>query len=270
MKALLITFFLALTVGVAYGVVPDYLTPSSSETTPSFNARIGQLLSAHMVLTGSTPIPDEARLNITTQVDRPRIEVIIDGDLMQYGLPELEIALPPEGVNNIEIFVFGVAPEVSIETDIVLLDVKTYVKYKGEEGVYQDDGRLPLTVSNIEITGALESINSAKSKLATAVNTVDTLKAAGIGTAPLEAKLENARKLLKNAEALYEKEDIQLAQSTAQSAIKILDEVVSEAGKLQAKKETRTDVTKIGLIGLGILVVAALLIFLFKRREELG
>lgn len=270
MKAVFILFFLALSAGVAHGVVPDYLKASSSEATPSYTAKIDQLVNAHMVLTGSTPVPDEARLNITTQVNRPRIEVIIDGKLEQYGVPELEITLPPDGVKSVEIFVFGVAPEVSKETRITLLDVKTYVKYKGEEGVYQDDGRLSVTVSNVVISGAVEAIDSAKRKLETAEKSVGDLKAKGISTAPLEAKLKNAEDLISTAEALYEKEDIGLAKSTAESAIKILDEVTTEADKLRTTKETTRDITKYALIGVGILVIAGLLFLFMRRREELG
>lgn len=271
MKAVITTlFFLALSAGAAYGVVPDYLKASSSEVTPSYTAKIGQLINAHMVLTGGTPVPDEARLNITTQVGRPRIEVVIDGKLEQYGIPQLEIALPPEGVKSVEIFVFGVAPEVTKETKIGVLDVKTYVKYKGEEGVYQEDGRLSLTVSNIVISGTVEALETAKRKIETAKKTVADLRVSGAATAPLEAKIENAETVLKTADTLYEKGDIELAKSTAESAIKILDEVVSDAGKLKATKETRGSLTKYGLAAVGIIVVAGLLLFVLRRREELG
>jgi hypothetical protein len=163
-----------------------------------------------------------------------------------------------------------VAPEVSKETSIALLDVKTYVKYKGEDGVYQDDGRLSLIVSNVVITGAVDAIDRAKRKLETAEKSVGDLKAAGINTATLEAKLKNVEDLLSTAEALYEKEDIELAKSTAESAIKILDEVVFEAGTLKVTKETKSSLMKYGLIGVAVIAIAGLLLLFMRRREELG
>jgi hypothetical protein len=262
--------FLALSAGLTYGVALDYLQATASEVTPSYTARIGQMVNARMVLEGTTPLPEEARLSIETQVDRPRIEVTIDGKLEQYvDTTTVEIPLAAEGVKDIEIVVFGVAPEVSKEAKITMLDVKTYVKYKGEEGVYQEDGRLLLTVSNIQITGAVEAIDSAKRKLESAENSVADLKSAGVNTVALEAKLKNARGILNTAEALYEKGDIELAKRSAESAISILDEVASDVSKLKTTKETKSDITQYGLVAVAVLVIVGLVLLFRKKREEL-
>jgi uncharacterized protein (DUF1778 family) len=150
-----------------------------------------------------------------------------------------------------------------------MLDVKTYVKYKGEEGVYQEDGRLLLTVSNIQITGAVEAIDSAKRKLESAENSVADLKSAGVNTVALEAKLKNARGILNTAEALYEKGDIELAKRSAESAISILDEVASDVSKLKTTKETKSDITQYGLVAVAVLVIVGLVLLFRKKREEL-
>jgi hypothetical protein len=272
MKAvfLAIVAVLILSPGLGYAVVPDYLKPVFSEVTPTYTAKIGQLVNARLVLEGTTPVPDEARLNISTSAARPRIEVTINGKLEQYGIPEIEIPLPAEGVKEIEIFLYGVAPEVTKETKVALLDVKTYVKYKGEEGVYQEDGKLMLTVTNVIISGAVEAIDSARRKLDLLERKVSDLKQTGANVAALESKLKNARGILKTAETLYEKGEIELARDSAESALRVLDEVSMEAGKIETTRETQRDIKRYGLLALGILIVGTLVLLLRKRREELG
>jgi hypothetical protein len=217
-------------------------------------------------------LPEEARLNISTSVVSPRVEIIINGQMVdRLGESEFEITLPSEGVEEVEIILSkGFTPEVAKKTTVVLLDVKTYVKYKGEKGVYQEEAKLMIPVSNIVISGAVESIDSANRKLETAEKSVGDLKASGINTASLEAKLKNIEDILSTAEALYEKEDIELAKSTAESAIKILDEVVFEAGTLEVTKDTKSSLVKYGLIGIVVIVIAGLLLLFMRRREELG
>lgn len=261
---------LILSPGPGYGAIPDYLKPVFSEVTPTYTAKIGQLVNARLVLEGTTPIPEEARLNISTGAARPRIEVVIDGTLEQYGIPEVEIPLPAEGVEKIEIFLYGVAPEVTKETKIPLLDVQTYVKYKGEEGVYQQDGKLMLTVTNVIISGAVEAIDNAKNRLDLLEEKVSDLKQAGANVAPLESKLKNARDILETAETLYEKGEIELARSSAESALKVLDEVSTEASKIETTRETQKDIKRYGLLALGILIIGTLVLLFRKRREELG
>ena len=263
---------LILGVGTGYAIVPNYLKVTYEEVNPLGTAKIGQLVNARLILNGTTPLPEEARLNISTSVVSPRVEVIINGQMVdRLGESEFEITLPSEGVEEVEIILSkGFTPEVAKKTKVVLLDVKTYVKYKGEKGMYQEDGKLMITVSNIVISGAVEAIDSAKRKLETAEKSVGDLKATGINTASLEAKLKNIEDLLSTAEALYEKEDIELAKSTAESAIKILDEVVFEAGTLKVTKDTKSSLVKYGLIGIVVIVIAGLLLLFMRRREELG
>lgn len=255
---------------LSYAAVPDYLKPEYSEVTPTTVAKPGQPVGARLVLKGTTPVPDEARLNISTGAARPRIEVVINGELQRYGSPEVEIPLPSEGVKEIEIFLYGVAPEVTKETDIPLLDVKTFVKYKGEAGVYQAERKLLLTVTNVVISEAVGAIDKAKAKLSLLESKISGLKAAGADVAPLETKLENARNIIKTASALYDKGEIELARDTAESAAKILDEATAEADKIETTKETKQDIRKYGLVALGIIILGALLLFLRKRRDELG
>lgn len=261
---------LILSVGPAYAVVPDYLKPVSSEVTPSYTAKIGQGVNARLVLEGTTPVPEEARLNISTSVARPRIEVTIDGKLEWYGTPELEIPLPAEGVKGIEIRVFGDAPEVTKETKVALLDVKTYVKYKGEEGVYQDDGKLVLTVSNVVISGAVEAINTAKSKLSLAQSLIETLRGRGIATKGIEDRLKEAETQIDLAESSYHEGRVEKATTQAELASKSLDRIIMDVNKLQASKETKSNLMKYGLVAAAIIFLAGLILLIRKRREELG
>lgn len=261
---------LMLFTAVGYGVVPDYLTATYSEITPTDKAKPGQPVGARLVLKGTTPVPDEARLNISTGATRPRIEVVINGQLEGYGASELEIPLPSEGVKEIEIYLYGVAPGVSKETAVPLLDVKTYVKYKGEPGVYQDEIRLDLIVTNVLISEAVEARDRAKTKLSMLEAKLSSLKALGVDVTALEAKLENARNIIKTADALYEKGEVELSRDAAESAIKILDEASLEAEKIEVTKETKQDIKKYGLLALGIIVVGAILLLIRRRREELG
>ncbi len=98
--ALLTFFIIAITMGVV-SAATDFLKATSSEVSPSTAARIGQPIAANMKLSGFTPYPEEATLEINVDVDRPRIEVIIDGEYDVYGLPQIKIPIASEGVKTI-------------------------------------------------------------------------------------------------------------------------------------------------------------------------
>ena len=273
MKAVVyITLLLAIiSFNPVYAIVPDYLTVHYTEVNPESVAEIGQLVNARIELKGSTPIPDEARLNISTGIERPRIEVNIDGDLKLYGDSEFEILLPSDGVEYIEIIIsFGLAPKVTKQTIINLLDVKTFVKFKGEEGVYQNDGQLSLAVSNIIISEALNAIDNANYELSSVEKALEDLNSIGIDTAALDYKLNTAKDLVKTAETLYEKDDIELSKNTADSAIIIMDEIMSDTDALKDTVKTKNNLFKYGLIGFGLTFFAIVLFLLMKKREELG
>jgi hypothetical protein len=272
MRAATIAFMAMLMMmpGLIHATVPDYLKPGFYEASPAQTAEINQLVSARLVLEGSTPVPDEARLNISTEAVRPRVEVVIDGKLETYGAPSIEIPLPSEGVKEVEIYLYGVAPKVTKETQIPLLDVKTYVKYKGEEGVYQEEKRLMVTVTNIVISGAVETINKAKMRLELMENRIASLRSSGADIGSIETKLENARSIIKTADALYKKGDVEIARDAAESALKVLDDVSAEADKIETAKETKQDIKRYGFIALGIIIFGALLLLFRKRRDELG
>ncbi len=258
--------------GVAQVGTPDYLEVTEYRVSPSISARIGDPVAAYMVLEKVGPIPVEAKLNISTDVVGLRGEVKINNKTEGFYSNNVELSLPPQpdGVRRIEIRLSGYAPKVEKLTDIKVLEVKTYVFYDNENKGYQEEKVIFLSVTNFVISGAVEAINSAKGKLETAEKAVGDLKAAGIRTSSLEDKLKNAKDLLSTAEALYKKGDVQLAKSNAESAMKILDEIVSEAGDLKAGKETKSNLARYGLIGVGIIVIAGLLFLLMRRREELG
>lgn len=266
----LVVVWLMIFPALSYAAVPDYLKPGYSEITPTYKAKPGQPVGARLILTGSTPVPDEARLNISTGAARSRLEVVVNGELERYGAPSVEIPLPSEGVTEIEIFLYGVAPKVTKETDVALLDVKTYVKYKGEPGTYQEEKKLLLTVTNVVISEALGARDKAKTKLSLLESKIAGLRVSGADVSSLEEKLENGRSIIKTADALYEKGEIELSRDAAESAIKILDDALAEADKIQTTKETKQDIKKYGLIALGIIIIGVLLLLFRKRREELG
>ncbi len=262
-------FFVIGTAGTAFATA-DYLKATSSEVSPSTTARSGQPIVANMKLKGFTPYPEEAELNISVEVDRPRIEVIIDGQYEGYGIPKVNIPLPSEGVKDIEIRVSGFAPPVTKLTTIKVLDVKTYVLYKGENGTYQDDGTLTLTVSDKEIIQTVAAIGEAWDRYNSVRLEIASLSERGINTVELEAELDDIKAQINLADDAHDnKEDIETAKLNADLALNSLDRLDDEV-KQMGGGPAPTEVKEYLIIAGVVIVALLLLIFLRGRREELG
>lgn len=270
MKKVIIILCILLSVGIASSTVPDYLkaTPDT-DVSPSGTARIEQPVVATMTLERIGTVPDVAKLKIVTDLDRPRTEVTIDDVTEDYGLKEFEITLSSEGVSEINIRIDGYAPKVEKQKDIKVLDVTTHVEYKGEDAEDQSDGTITLTVSDKEIRETVIAIEDAKDKLALAEAKIANLKESGVNTAELEAKIQNARELLDNAEALHEREEIDIAKSTAESASTILDGVILDAEKMGVGP-VPVDIKRYLVIAGAVIVVLILALLIKGKREELG
>ncbi len=269
---LFLTLFFSLLIGssIGYAAVDDYLAPSKSEVSPSTSARIDQPVTAVMVLKNIGVVPEEAKLNISTELTSPAFIINIDNETTERGAPEVELDLPSDGVKEITIRVSGFAPEVEKLTEIDVLNVKTYVKYKGEDGVYQDEGRLTLKISDVEIRETLREIDTAEAKLAEAESIVSSLKSKGVNTVSLESQIQTAKDLIENAKEGHERGQVDLAKSTATSASAILNQVISDAGQLGKEKKTEGNIKKYATIAGAVILVILVILFITKRREELG
>jgi hypothetical protein len=270
MKRLWVVLWIMLIgVGVVGSAVPDYLRAASTDISPSVSARIGQPVAANMVLKRVGIVPEEARLNITTELEAPRIEVRVDNTTEPYALGEVEVPLPLEGVSEIEIRVNGFAPPVEKLTDIKVLDVKTFVLYKGEEEQYQDEGTLTLRISTKEITEVVFAIDDAKALLTEAEGLIDDLKAKGVNTVDLEAELVDAKEQISRAEGEHDKGDIDNAKFLAEQAKKDLKRIISKAKEMGAGPAP-VDIKRYLTIAAAVIVVLIVALFLRGRREELG
>jgi hypothetical protein len=268
--ALVLFFSLLIGSSVGYGAVSDYLGTSKSEVSPTTSARIDQPVTAVMVLENIGVVPEEARLNISTELTSPEFIIDIDNETTRRGLSEFPLDLPSDGVKEITIRVSGYAPEVDRLTVIDVLNVNTYVKYKSEDGIYQDDGRLTLEISNVEIQETKREIYTAESKLTEAEGIVDSLKSQGVNTVSLESQIQTAKGLIDNANELHDRGQADLSKSTATSASAILDQVISDAGSLGKKETTEGNVKKYVTIAGAVILVILVVLFMKSRREELG
>ncbi len=262
-------------VGIAAAqAVPDYLRVIASEVNPTETARAGQLVNARILLKEVGIPPEEAVLNITTEVVRPRFQVITtfrtnETEYSDYGISPVSITLPSEGVSQIDITVTGTAPKVERLKTITVLDVKTFVRYKGTEGITQDEGVLSVQVSDIEIREALLVIEEAQSKLREATRKVDLLKAGGVDTADLEARIHDAETQINSAKRLHDEGRIELATTTAQLAVKSIDRIIVDADKL-AGPPAPSVIRRYLVIAAAVMVALLLIIIIKGKREELG
>ncbi|MFQ5815873.1 MAG: hypothetical protein ACE5G7_05195 [Candidatus Hydrothermarchaeaceae archaeon] len=266
---LLLVFYMIGNAGVAFAAT-DYLRATSSEVSPSTTARIDQPIVANVKLKGFTPYPEEATLDISVELARPRLEVIIDGEYQVYGLPEVEIPLPSEGVTDIEIRVSGFAPPVTKLTTIKVLDVKTRVRYKGENETTQDDGTLTLTISDKKIIETVTAIDDAWDEFNRIRLIIDSLKGKGVNTVELEAELQDIKAQINLAENAHNNGDIETAQLNADIALNSLDRLDDKAQQASRAGLAPTDIRRYLIIAGAVMVALLLVIFIRGRREELG
>ncbi|MEE8167274.1 MAG: hypothetical protein V3T58_00175 [Candidatus Hydrothermarchaeales archaeon] len=266
---LLALALVVVSIGVASAVVPDYLKPSDTKLDQT-TAKIGDLVAASMTLEKVGVVPEEAKLNYTTDLTSPRLEIQIDDAPPEtYGVQSYQIPLPVDGVRKIEIRISGWAPTVEKMTTITVLSINTYVKYKGDEPEWQDDGTLTLTVTDIEIKQTVTAIDDAWAKYNEARTKIDSLKAKGVATTELEAELQDARTQIDLAESAHENGEIETAKSNAQIATNALNRLLSKADEMGAGPAP-TDVKRYLTIAAAVIIVLLLAVIIRGRREELG
>lgn len=270
MKKVIIILCVLLGVGIVSAVAPDYLkaTPDT-DVSPSSSARIGQPVVATMTLERIGTVPDVAKLKIVTDLDKPRTEVTIDNETQDYGLKEFEITLSSEGVSKINIRIDGYAPQVEKETKINVIQVTTHVEYKGEDPEDQDDGAIKLTVADIEIKEAKSTLKDAWDKYAVARSKVQDLSDSGVNTAELEARLQQARELLDNADTQESQGDIESSKVLAEGASTILNDIILDAEK-SGVGPVPLDLRRYFVIAGAVIAVLIVALFIKGKREELG
>ncbi len=264
----LLVFFIIFNTGLAFAAT-DYLRATTSEVSPSISARVDQPIIATMKLNGFTPYPEEATLEIIVELERPRIEVIIDGEYEDYGLPQIQIPLPSEGVKEVEIRVNGFAPQVTKLTTITVLDVKTHVRYKGENETTQNDGTLTLTVSDKEILQTVSDIDDAWDEFNRVRLLIASLSGKGVNTVEVEAELQDIKAQINLADDAHQKGDIDTAQLSAEIALNSLTRLGAKVTGMGAGPAP-TDVKKYLTIAGAVILALLFFIFLRGRREELG
>jgi hypothetical protein len=269
MKKVIIILTVLLSMGIVSAASPDYLKASASDVSPSSSARIDQPVIATMSLERIGTVPEAAKLKIVTDLDSPRVEVTIDNVTEDYGLKENVITLSSEGVSEIDIRINGYAPRVDKQTDIKVIDVTTHVEYKGEDPEDQSDGSVTLTVSDTEIKEAKTTLDDAWDKYSVAQKKVEGLSDSGVNTAELEARLQQARELLDNADVQESQGDIESSKVLAQGATTILDRVILDAEK-SGVGPVPMDIKRYLVIAGAVIVVLIVALFIKGKREELG
>ena len=269
MKKAIIILTILLSVGIASAAAPDYLKASASDVSPSTSARIGQPVIATMSLERIGTVPEVAKITIVTELDSPRAEITIDNVTEDYGLKENVITLSTEGISQIDIRIDGYAPSVDKQTDIKVIDVTTYVEYKGEEAEDQSDGSVTLTVSDTEIKEAKTTLEDAWDKYAVARAKVQGLSDSGVNTAELEARLQSARDLLDKADEEEVEGDIDSSKTFAEGATTILNGVILDAEK-RGIGPVPLDLRRSLVIAGAVIVVLIVALFIKGKREELG
>lgn len=269
--AVVIGVILLVTAAVYAAGEIDYLNVTSSSINPKYTITAEDPLAATVTLERVSEIlPEASRLNITVWAVNPSITLNIDGNETFVNKNSIEISLPSEGVKKIVIDVSGKAPYVEKLTAFKVFDVKTYVKFTGTEGEYQDEISISLDVTKPKIEEALDAINRANGLSDEAEALIENLKSEGIGAADLEAQLADAKAILRHAETAHEGGRISEAKENADLAINAFNRVISDAGGLEAARESKSNVKKYGAAALAVVVIALLILFLQKRREELG
>lgn len=274
---LIIASMVLMNIGMV-NAVEDYLAvPEGGYTiNPKETIKSGEPIVVDITLKRvSETLPEESRLIVTTNMVGPWAKITIDGNVQTFTKNEIEIPLPDseKGVKEILIYVTGKAPTVEKLTQLTVVDVKTYVRYTGVEGVYQEEigkGPLTLEVTNPKITETVNAINTAKEKCATAESIINGLKTKGVNTVDLEAQLVDAKTLIDLADQKHEEGKLDEAKTNAGLAINALDRIISDARALEAGRETQTGIKKYLTILAAVIVIVVAIFFIKGRREELG
>jgi hypothetical protein len=254
----------------------DYLAVPAGgfDVNPKERVKVGEPISADVTLKRIGDIlPETATLILTIDMVNAWTQVDIDGSVQTFAnANDIEIPLPSAGVKEIKITVRGNAPDVDRLMRLRVLEVKTDVAYKGTPREVQEEVSIFLEVSNPDIQAAVETIDRARRRFQASESRIQDLKAQGIDTVDLEARLQNARELIETAEGLQGQGRLEESRQTAQVALSILSDIDSQAeAKAGDVLANPTKVRKYLLFGgLGVFVLLLAFLFFRSRREELG
>lgn len=262
-----------LSVGAAWGASVDYLgvPPDGLSMNPKESVRTGDPIAADVTLKRIGDIlPEEAKLVLTVDMVNPWVQVDIDGNVQTFvGRNDIEVSLPITGVKEVKISAKGNAPFVEKLMRLRVMDVKTYVRYRGTPGENQNEVTSFLEVSNVQIERTVEAITMTEERYTSLESNIKNLKNQGINTVEMESDLQIARNLIKIARGLQEAGKIDEAKQTAQEAMKVLGKVEAKSSGIGIMENPNKARLYLGAIVLVVIVVVALL-FVKSKREELG
>jgi len=275
MKKCIVILVLLLSTGMAMGLPKDYLVVEEDypKVSPSGVARIGDPIAIDLTLKKQGVEPEEARLNLSLEIDNPSVEVKYDSEVKRFsGEKNIEFKLP-QGIQKVSITLRGNAPDVPRLTQIQALETRMYVYYDDQnEGYYKiPQGAVSMEVTNTMISQALNEINRAESKLETAESLIQELEKMGVDTTSLRLRLQTAKDSLNIARKEHERGSVDLAKSNAETATGLLNDVIEEAQKKKEETEQSSTYKKYLLIGAGIIILIAIVVLVLRRsKEELG
>lgn len=275
MRKVVVILALVLGVGMTSALPMDYLVVEEGypKVSPSGVARVGDPIAIDLMLRKKGVEPESARLNLSLEIDNPRVEITYDSEVKRFnGEKNIELSLP-KGIRNVSVTLRGNAPSVSRLTTIVALSTSMYVYYDEDNKGYIKipGGGVQLEVTDVEISQALSEINTAESKLSRAETLIREIEELGVDTTSLKVRLRSARDSLNIARKEHERGSVDLARSNAEDANALLEDTISEAEKKKEEAQRSSAYKKYLLIGAGVVIVIAIVVLVLRsRREELG
>ncbi|RLG70702.1 MAG: hypothetical protein DRO11_05800 [Methanobacteriota archaeon] len=202
------------------------------------------------------------------------------------GTPEVRIRLiqPTIKFKELTIRLSGATPEVAKQTEMTFVNVTTSCHYPGgERPIKELELDHKITVTTAAIGGALQAIQTAKSKLSQAQRVrqdvqaaLDEAKREGVDTARYEdairlmdSAIRTAESNIGNAERAYEEGNAEAAMAAANNASELLDDAILTGHRVirGAEEATAWDrlVEKIGITGIIIVIVIIVAVALFLK-----
>lgn len=263
-SGLIVLICIFLFAGSVSGAPSGYLNVKDSYT-PLEKVKIDQPVSGEMELeVVGNFTPESATLKIETDLERPRVEVTINGgEIKTYEGKLTSIPVIPE--MGVKITISGKAPEVSKETRINVIKVSSVEKYTNREPEEFSVGALNVQVTSDVIQEVKDLIHNATVKATTADSKVEEIKLKGLEYQGFAAEVAKAKESISNAEKSHDQGDIVNARLHSINANDRLDRVISDM-------EKKSSTTSFLIYGLAVVVVIVLLggilYFLKSRRGE--
>lgn len=234
MKKVIIILCILTSVSIVSAAAPDYLKVSASTLLTPRIVESGELVSAVITLERIGTVPDEATLNIVTELNNPKTEVTMDGEAYTYELQEFDIALPSEGVSEIKIRIEGYAPKIEGQMGYAkTLDVTTHVKYEGEDTEYQtEDASFSkvTVVRDMTERDAWWTLENLDQSMRDTIGMILEAKESGLNVSEIEEDFNESVRLSKEAESQYSDGDYRGASISAETSRQILNRIKASFG----------------------------------------